>query len=92
MLHRKDDFSTPDRVASSYNPLDTFLLPKGEKKHYTQQFADLYFLRLAILKPDIEKVAAEAWDDFEVNTHFALVGRTLCAWRDSGSWHVKHAA
>ena len=24
-------------------------------------------MRLAILKPDIEKIAAEAWDDFEVN-------------------------
>jgi DNA polymerase delta subunit 2 len=65
-LHRKDDFSTLNRVASSYSPLHNFLLPKGEKKHYTQQFADLYFLRLAILKPDIEKIAEEAWVNFEV--------------------------
>jgi DNA polymerase delta subunit 2 len=45
------------------------LLPKGEKKHYAQQFADLYFLRLAILKPDIEKIAREAWANFEVTSN-----------------------
>ena len=27
----------------------------------------MYFLRLAKLKPAVEQVAAEAWDDFEVN-------------------------
>jgi hypothetical protein len=26
----------------------------------------MYFLRLAMLKPDIEKIAHEAWKDFEV--------------------------
>jgi hypothetical protein len=26
----------------------------------------MYFLRLAMLKPDIEKIAHEAWIDFEV--------------------------
>lgn len=26
----------------------------------------MYFLRLALLKQDIEKIAGEAWDDFEV--------------------------
>lgn len=26
----------------------------------------MYFARLAVLKPAVEKIAGEAWDDFEV--------------------------
>ena len=63
---RQNDFPSQDRTASSYNPLNTFALPKGEEKHYAQQFADMYFLRLAMLKPDIENIANDAWKDFEV--------------------------
>ena len=66
MISRQNEFPSQDRIASTYNPLNTFKLPKGERKHYTQQFADMYFLRLALLKPGIEKIAAEAWNDFEV--------------------------
>ncbi|KAF2842716.1 DNA polymerase delta subunit 2 [Patellaria atrata CBS 101060] len=55
-------FPTATRHASSYNPLHTFHLPKGEQKHYQQQFADLYFLRLAQLKEVVEEVAGEDWD------------------------------
>jgi DNA polymerase delta subunit 2 len=62
----QNDFPSQNRTASSYNPLDTFVLPKGEEKHYAQQFADMYFLRLAMLKPDIEKIALDAWKDFQV--------------------------
>jgi DNA polymerase delta subunit 2 len=63
---RQDAFTPYVRAASSYRPLKTFDLPKGEQKHYTQQFADMYFLRLAMLKPDIETIASEAWNDFEL--------------------------
>ena len=59
-------FSTPARTDSSYNPLHTFDLPKGSEKHYQQQYADMYFLRLSMLKPIVEQKAEEAWRDFEV--------------------------
>ncbi|KAH0542230.1 hypothetical protein FGG08_003352 [Glutinoglossum americanum] len=52
------------RAPSSYNPLQTFHL--DAEKHYQQQYADLYFLRLAKLKPSVEDVAAEAWDGFQI--------------------------
>jgi DNA polymerase delta subunit 2 len=64
--HRQDGFTSHERIASNYHPLKTFDLPKGEQKHYTQQFADMYFLRLAMLKPDIDRIAAEAWSDFQL--------------------------
>jgi DNA polymerase delta subunit 2 len=60
------EYPTPDRLPSSYNPLNTFELAKGSQKHYQQQYGDMYFLRLAKLKPVIERYAAEAWDGFEV--------------------------
>jgi hypothetical protein len=63
---RNGDFPPITRLQSVYNPLHTFDLPKGEQKHYTQQYADMYFLRLAILKPTVEQIAAEAWDEFQV--------------------------
>lgn len=28
----------------------------------------MYFARLAVLKPAVERVASEAWDGFEVST------------------------
>ncbi|QDS72826.1 hypothetical protein FKW77_006827 [Venturia effusa] len=62
----QNDFPSQERIASSYNPLTTFVLPKGEEKHYAQQFADMYFLRLAMLKPDVERIAHDAWKDFEL--------------------------
>ena len=55
-----------DRTPSTYNPLATFNLPKGENRHYQQQYADMYFARLAQLKPAVEQVASEAWADFEI--------------------------
>ncbi|KAF2405122.1 hypothetical protein EJ06DRAFT_502077 [Trichodelitschia bisporula] len=60
------EFPVSTRVASTYNPLHTFELPKGEEKGYSQQFADMYFLRLVALKPTVEKIAAEAWAEFEL--------------------------
>lgn len=54
------------RIPSAYNPLHSFRLPRGDTKHYLQQFGDMYFLRLAKLKPVVEQLAAEAWDEFEI--------------------------
>ncbi|KAJ9630689.1 DNA polymerase delta small subunit Cdc1 [Taxawa tesnikishii (nom. ined.)] len=61
-----EDYPTPGRTYSAYNPLRTFHLAKGEQKHYQQQYADMYFARLAVLKPAVERIANEAWDDFEI--------------------------
>jgi hypothetical protein len=55
------------RVSSVYNPLHTFALPKADQRRYQQQYGDMYFLRLAKLKPEVEKVAGEAWDGFSVS-------------------------
>lgn len=63
---RNNDFTSSERVSSTYNPLQTFLLPKGEERRYQHQFADMYFLRLAEIKPVVEQIAQEAWEDFEV--------------------------
>ena len=60
------EYDTLSRTASTYNPLSSFDLPKGEKRHYTQQYADMYFARLAQLKPAVEGIGADAWSDFEI--------------------------
>ncbi|KIW17600.1 hypothetical protein PV08_04795 [Exophiala spinifera] len=54
------------RVSSDYSPLYSYRLLRGENKHYVQQYGDMYFLRLAKLKPAVEAIAAEDWDDFEI--------------------------
>lgn len=48
--------------------MHTFDLPKGGEKHYQQQYADMYFLRLAQLKEAVKQRAEEAWGDFTVTT------------------------
>lgn len=76
-------------MQSSYNPLHTFDLPKGEQKHYTQQYADMYFLRLAMLKPTVEQIASEAWDDFQLAGERAKpVERVLDVRQGELSWVV----
>ncbi|WPH03697.1 dna polymerase subunit delta-2 [Acrodontium crateriforme] len=52
------------RTSTSYTPLHTFALPKGAERQYQQQYADMYFSRLAMLKPAIEKQALDAWGSF----------------------------
>ena len=47
-------------------PHRTFDLAKGEDKGYKQQYGDMYFLRLAKLKPAVEKIADEAWEGYQV--------------------------
>ncbi|KAJ9310920.1 hypothetical protein DTO271D3_8835 [Paecilomyces variotii] len=54
------------RDISYYNPLHTFRLPRGSDRHYQQQYGDMYFLRLARLKPAVEQVATEAWEGFTI--------------------------
>ncbi|MBE7180194.1 MAG: hypothetical protein INR71_03130, partial [Terriglobus roseus] len=56
-----NDFTSPTRLQSTYKPLSTFVLPADESRSYQHQFADMYFLRLAELKPAIETVAAAAF-------------------------------
>jgi DNA polymerase delta subunit 2 len=63
---KDDTFPTPTRLPSTYNPQYTFRLSRRDTKQYQQQFGDMYFLRLAKLKPVIEKAASEDWADFEI--------------------------
>lgn len=35
-------------------------------RHYQQQYADIYFLRLARLKPTVAEIAVAAWEGFNV--------------------------
>ncbi|KAL9061731.1 MAG: hypothetical protein Q9206_000354 [Seirophora lacunosa] len=60
------EYPVLERQPSYYNPLNTFVCAKGELKHYQQQYADIYFLRLAKLKPAVEAIAHEEWKDFEI--------------------------
>ncbi|PHH78011.1 hypothetical protein CDD82_3268 [Ophiocordyceps australis] len=48
------------RESSCYKPLHTFALDKD--RPYQQQYGDMYFLRLAKLKPVVDEVAAAAWE------------------------------
>ena len=63
---KDDSFAHLSRTSSSYNPLFSFRLPHGESKNYMQQFGDMYFLRLAKLKPVVEAIAIDEWEDFEI--------------------------
>ncbi|KAI9823641.1 MAG: hypothetical protein M1819_001154 [Sarea resinae] len=63
---RDQEYPAITRAASSYNPLRTFDLARGEQKHYQQQYGDMYFLRLAKLKPAVEELATEAWEGFQI--------------------------
>ncbi|KAL2141326.1 hypothetical protein VTI28DRAFT_2507 [Corynascus sepedonium] len=68
--------STLERSESNYRSLDSFALPKD--RQYQQQFADIYFLRLAKIKPAVEAVASAAWEDTELGGETATkVDRVL---------------
>ncbi|TKX25168.1 DNA polymerase alpha/epsilon subunit [Elsinoe australis] len=58
---------TPTRLPSSYVPLPTFLLPT-QTRTYTQQFSDLYFSRLALLKPPTAAIASSVWGNFKLGS------------------------
>lgn len=70
VLGSNDEHEPVYRTPSHYNPLDTFKLPMGSNRHYQQQYGDMYFLRLAKLKPAVEQIATEAWEGFSVWTRF----------------------
>ncbi|OJJ83879.1 DNA-directed DNA polymerase delta subunit POL31 [Aspergillus glaucus CBS 516.65] len=73
-----EEYAPAYRNPSHYNPLHTFKLPSGQEKHYKQQYGDMYFLRLARLKPATEQVAAETWDGFSIaGEHARRVERVL---------------
>jgi hypothetical protein len=75
-----------ERTPSAYNPLHSFRLPRGEGKHYQQQFGDMYFLRLAKLKPVVEAIAKEAWDGFTVRIKLTSASdKALADQRDKDS-------
>ncbi|KAH7402166.1 DNA polymerase alpha/epsilon subunit B-domain-containing protein [Phaeosphaeria sp. MPI-PUGE-AT-0046c] len=77
------------RNASEYSPLQTFVLPKGTDKHYAQQFADMYFLRLAQLKKAVKAKAHDAWHDFELGGEKAhFVERVLDVRQGELCWVV----
>ncbi|KAL9085672.1 MAG: hypothetical protein Q9159_004549 [Coniocarpon cinnabarinum] len=52
------------RSFSTYHPLHDFDLAKAEG--YQQQYGDLYFLRLAKIKPEVQKIASEAWEGYSI--------------------------
>lgn len=64
---RGQTYPTIQRHSSLYNPLHSFDLAKGDQKHYQQQYGDMYFLRLAKLKPVVEEIAKESWSEIEVS-------------------------
>lgn len=67
----------------------TFRLARGETKHYMQQYADIYFLRLSLLKAPVEKLAAEEWEDFEIaGEHAQKVERVLDVRQGQLCWVV----
>ncbi|KAH7072607.1 DNA polymerase alpha/epsilon subunit B-domain-containing protein [Paraphoma chrysanthemicola] len=88
-MHSGDTPSVPTRNPSNYNPLHTFILPKGTEKHYAQQFADMYFLRLSQLKKAVKAKAHEAWDDFKLGDEKAqFVERVLDVRQGELCWVV----
>ncbi|GAM84705.1 hypothetical protein ANO11243_027040 [Dothideomycetidae sp. 11243] len=64
------DSTVPSRAASSYHPLLTYDLPSSQRS-YTQQFSDLYFSRLTLLKPAATAIASDAWTDFRLGDETA---------------------
>lgn len=59
----------PIRTDSTYKPLHSFALDK--QRSYKQQYGDMYFLRLAKIKPAVEEVASKAWDGTEIGGELA---------------------
>lgn len=67
LIYRDDEEYAPVyRQPSHYHPLNTFQLPTGHERQYQQQYGDMYFLRLARLKPAAEEIAKETWEGLSV--------------------------
>ncbi|KLU84843.1 DNA polymerase delta small subunit [Magnaporthiopsis poae ATCC 64411] len=68
--------AAPERLQSGYKPLNSFVLPKD--RPYKQQYGDMYFLRLAKIRPAVEQVASEAFGDVIIGgEHAQKVERVL---------------
>ncbi|KAJ5362495.1 DNA polymerase alpha/epsilon subunit B [Penicillium brevicompactum] len=66
------------RTPSHYKPRLTYHLPAGSARHYQQQYGDMYYLRLAKLKPSVEQVAQDAWEGLVIaNEKVRRVDRVL---------------
>ncbi|EMF10121.1 DNA polymerase delta subunit 2 [Sphaerulina musiva SO2202] len=77
------------RTPCVYNPLATYTLPRGEGRHYQQQYADMYFARLAQLKPSLVRLATEAFQDYEIGGEQAKrVDRVLDVRQGNLCWVV----
>lgn len=91
LLHawKDEQYADRQRVPSAYNPLYNYRLPQGDKRHYAQQFSDLYFLRLQKLKAVVENIAGPEWEDFEIAGEKAQrVDRVLDVRQGELSWVV----
>lgn len=60
------DYPTTTRVNAPYARLSNFDLDKKADQRYQQQYGDMYFLRLAKLKPAVERIATDAWEGYQV--------------------------
>ena len=83
------DHPTLERATASYTPHTTFHLPPGGARHYQQQYADMYFARLALLKPPTLALATEAFSALRVAGEAArAVDRVLDVRQGELSWVV----
>ncbi|KAI1000158.1 hypothetical protein K3495_g8042 [Podosphaera aphanis] len=57
-------YTAIERQPSLYKSFQTFILEK--ERQYKQQYGDMYFLRLAKLKPAVELIASDAWGDVTI--------------------------
>jgi DNA polymerase delta subunit 2 len=77
------------RTTCTYNPLKKYLLPRGEGRHYQQQYADMYFARLAQLRSSVEQVAAPAFGHVQIGGESAeKVERVLDVRQGDFCWVV----
>ncbi|EPE10301.1 dna polymerase delta small subunit [Ophiostoma piceae UAMH 11346] len=60
----KTEDELPERDQTAYKPLYRYVLEPS--RAYKQQFGDMYFLRLAKIKPYVEQVAADAFQEIIV--------------------------
>ncbi|KAK9465219.1 DNA polymerase alpha/epsilon subunit B-domain-containing protein [Lipomyces arxii] len=79
---------TDDKCGSDVKYNADYVL-KNKEKTYTQQYAGLYFLRLAVLKPRAVKAASEAWDGMAIlNQEVKRVDRVLDVKQGEFCWAV----
>ncbi|KAF2794960.1 hypothetical protein K505DRAFT_303031 [Melanomma pulvis-pyrius CBS 109.77] len=85
----EDPAYLPSRAPSAYNPLHTFDLSRGTEKLYSQQYADMYFLRLSQLRKAVIERAKDAWGDFALGEERArMVDRVLDVRQGELCWVV----